>query len=249
MTGTCRNITLAVLGERVRLAVETLIQGSTPAARVTPKDTYVAATRVIMRLLVILLAEARELLPIEHPSYRGAFGVQALREQLERSAGERGRARGDELDAWPRLLSLFRLSDDVVAELLTLLTHSKARARQGRAREWIDVPVDYASLGAESIGILYEGLLDYELHPAGEGLGSVVRRGGARKGSGTFYTPPQLAGSTVRRTIWISTMFDCVRATDGTVGENTDLTMASSSQRPRAKYRRASSNNWRRAVA
>jgi hypothetical protein len=44
---------------------------------------------------------------------------------------------------------------------------------------------DFSSLPPEYIGILYEGLLD----------------GGTRKGAGTFYTPPQLAEPTIRRTL------------------------------------------------
>lgn len=246
---TARNITLAVLGERVRLAVETLIQGSTLAARATPpvspKDTYVAATRMIMRLIVLLFAEARELLPVGNPTYRATFGLQDLRAQLEASAAGGASPLGDELDAWPRLLGLFRLlyegshdedliitryrgglfrpgcldadgvaralhgledarnrvSNDVVHRLLELLTCSQARVRQGRTSVWVDVPVDFANLSPESIGILYEGLLDYELRPAGEESGLLVRWSGTRKGAGTFYTPPQLAGSTVRRTL------------------------------------------------
>jgi hypothetical protein len=177
---------IAALGERVRLAVETLIQGSPLAARAKPEDTYVAATRMIMRLIVILFAEARGLLPI---------GLQSLREQGEQAA-------------WPRLLALFemlftryggglfcplqqledprnRVSDEVVHRLLDLLTRSPTRVKRGRSSAWVDVPVDYSRLSSESIGILYEGLLE----------------GGTRKGAGTFYTPPQLAGSTVRRTL------------------------------------------------
>jgi hypothetical protein len=133
------SLQIAALGERVRLAVETLIQGSTLAARTKPEDTYVAATRMIMRLIVILFAEARELLPI---------GLQGLREPSEQAA-------------WPRLLALFemlftryggglfcpgradadgvaralqqledprnRVSDEVVHRLLDLLTRSPTR--------------------------------------------------------------------------------------------------------------------------
>jgi hypothetical protein len=234
MTDTVRNISLAALGERVRLAVETLIQGSTLPARITAKDTYVAATRMIMRIVVILFAEARELLPVGNPNYHRAYSLQGLREQLQ-----------DDFTAWPRLLGLFRLlyegssredliitryrgglfrpgcldadgvsralhafedphnrvSDDVVHRLLDLLTHSPARVRRGGTQAWVDVPVDFSSLSPESIGILYEGLLDYELRPAEDGRHSLVRAGATRKGAGTFYTPPQLAGSTVRRTL------------------------------------------------
>jgi hypothetical protein len=62
----------AALGERVRLAVEILIRESTVAlsgvdgdgpGQVSRRDMYIAATRLIMRCVVILFAEARDLLP------------------------------------------------------------------------------------------------------------------------------------------------------------------------------------------
>ena len=212
----------SVLGERVRQAVEQLIQASSPvldglvgadADQIAAKDTYIAATRMIMRLVVILFAEARELLPVGNPIYHGAYGLQGLREELERSAGGRAERLRHRFAAWPRLLSLFALvyqgsghedllitkyggglfrpggegtdgisralalfedarnhvSDDVVYRLIDLLTRSKVRVRQGRSRVWIDAAVDFSNLSTEYIGILYEGLLDYELRRANEG--------------------------------------------------------------------------------
>jgi hypothetical protein len=47
--------------------------------------------------------------------------------------------------------------------------------------------IDFSNLPPESLGVLYESLLDDEV--------------GTRKGAGTFYTPPQLADPTVRRTL------------------------------------------------
>jgi hypothetical protein len=42
--------------------------------------------------------------------------------------------------------------------------------RQGRQNTWVTVPVDFSDLSSEYIGILYEGLLDFELRtaPAGD---------------------------------------------------------------------------------
>ena len=44
------------------------------------------------------------------------------------------------------------------------------RIRQGRASTWVSAPVDFSDLSSEYIGILYEGLLDFELKtaPAGD---------------------------------------------------------------------------------
>ena len=77
---------------------------------VTPRDVYIAATRLVMRCVVVLFAEARELLPRTDPIYNDSYSLQGLREQLDRMAGGRS---ADTLrhqwSAWPRLLSLFRL--------------------------------------------------------------------------------------------------------------------------------------------
>ncbi len=207
----------AELGERVRRAVELLIRAQTDALEaldpeVKPRHVYLAAVRLVMRMVVALFAEARELLPRGNPVYEGSYGLQALREELGRvghgSARERLRYRHG---AWPRVLALFRLihdgsghealpltrydgglfapgardigdpaaraltlfedaahgpADAVVHEMLELLTRSRVKVRQGRTATWVEAPVDFGDLSSEYIGILYEGLLDYELRRA-----------------------------------------------------------------------------------
>jgi hypothetical protein len=63
-----------VLGERVRQAVELLIQTHGGALEAlgdsaSPRDIYRAAVRIIMRMIVVLFAEARELLPRDNAIY------------------------------------------------------------------------------------------------------------------------------------------------------------------------------------
>lgn len=200
-----------VLGERVRLAVELLIRAQSSALDavrhdVSARDLYVAACRVIMRLVVVLFAEARDLLPRDNPRYHHSYGLEGLRDTLDR-IGDPARRR-HMYAAWPRLLALFRLihggsihpellvptyggelfapgdasspdglsralaalesaddvSDQVVSEILDLLCRTKVRVRQGRQNTWVTAPVDFSDLSSEYIGILYEGLLDFELH-------------------------------------------------------------------------------------
>ena len=212
-----------VLGERVREAVELLIQGHGEALKercgdVAPADIYRAACRVAMRLVVILFAESRELLPRDNSLYHESYGLNGLLEQLERAATRTGALAG-RLGAWPRVLALFRLvrngshhpdlpvtayggdlfapgrpdaaeglsralsvfesacfrteshvlPDGDVHEMLNLLTRTKMRIRQGRGGTRVVVPVDFSDLSSEYIGILYEGLLDYELKTAPSG--------------------------------------------------------------------------------
>lgn len=182
------------LGERVREAVELLVRevlrGNDLPDAERPK-AYQAAVRAVMRLVVILFAEARGLLPRDNAIYHESYGLQSLRAELERQGADEARLK-ERHAAWPRLLALFRLvhdgcaheqmpvhryggklfassepyddlfgnpangpSDHAVREILRCLT----RARDSR-------PVDFSGLSTEYIGILYEGLLDYELHRA-----------------------------------------------------------------------------------
>ena len=109
----------SVLGERVRDAVESLIQASDEVVKLLgadgqknlqPRDVYIAATRMIMRCVVVLFAEARNLLPRDNRIYYDSYSLQGLREQLDRLAGGRSRERlRHSCSAWPRLISLFRL--------------------------------------------------------------------------------------------------------------------------------------------
>ena len=207
-----------VLGERVREAVEILIRGHGEALRdrcaeVAPADIYRAACRVAMRLVVILFAEARGLLPRNNALYDASYGLNGLFERLER-ADVRG-GLGNDFAAWPRLLALFALvrdgshhpelpvtayggelfapgqhdadgvsralsvfetaclehealPDRDVHEMLRLLTRTSVQIRQGRAGTRVVAPVDFSDLSSEYIGVLYEGLLDYELKAARE---------------------------------------------------------------------------------
>ena len=209
-----------VLGERVREAVEVLIQGhgdvlKERCADVDPADIYRAACRVAMRLVVALFAEARELLPRENALYHESYGLNGLLERLQRDAAH-GVAMDQGYGAWPRVLALFRLvregshfpdlpvtqyggelfapgndgtdgvaralgvyenacfdgeamPDRDVYEMLRLLTRTTVRIRQGRSSIRAAVPVDFSDLSSEYIGVLYEGLLDYELKTAPPG--------------------------------------------------------------------------------
>ncbi|MEI7747332.1 MAG: hypothetical protein WCJ28_07315, partial [Actinomycetota bacterium] len=58
--------------------------------------------------------------------------------------------------------------DKVVSSILEHLTRTMERIRSGRGTINVPVPVDFSDLSSEYIGILYEGLLDYELKPVPE---------------------------------------------------------------------------------
>jgi hypothetical protein len=212
----------SLLGERVREAVELLIRThgevlSTDCSDVAPADIYRAAVRVMMRLVVVLFAESRDLLPRSNDLYHRSYGINGLLEDLEKRGGKHGDRLAHSYAAWPRLQSLFRLvhqgsshpalpvpayggelfepgdamdsdgtrrtlyvlehacfrahviSDREVLLLLQRISRTTQRIRQGRTNQLVTMPVDFSDLGSEYIGILYEGLLDFELRRAATG--------------------------------------------------------------------------------
>jgi len=210
----------ANLGERVRQAVEHIIHNSAEVideqapegSDTTHRDIYIAATRLIMRCVVVLFAEARGLLPVTDPVYNDSYSLRGLRTQLDRMAGGRSKdSLRQQVSAWPRLISLFRLiyegsahpnlsvrrygsglfepgaadssdailramalfenpknapSDHSVHHILELLTRAWERVPQGRTTRQVLSPIDFSDISTEYIGILYEGLLDFQLRRA-----------------------------------------------------------------------------------
>lgn len=106
------------LGEQVRRAVELLVgafsradrsSGGQFLARVPPGEVYNAAVTVMMRLVVLLAAEERRLLPADEPIYTASYSVLTAREQLERDAMRDGIETLEKRHvAWYRLLATFR---------------------------------------------------------------------------------------------------------------------------------------------
>lgn len=105
------------LGLQVRHAVEILIQAVDKAeqnrgaktSRIEPDLLYEAALTVMMRLVFLLSAEERKLLPIDDDQYSNYYAVSTLREQLQTLASQQGEEVLERrFDAWSRLLAVFR---------------------------------------------------------------------------------------------------------------------------------------------
>jgi hypothetical protein len=102
------------LGERIREAVELLVQGhgevlKEQCAGVDPADVYRAAVRIVMRMVVVLFAESRELLPRDNALYHIAYRLTGLLEDLETIVSRGGNRLACSWNRWPRVLALFRL--------------------------------------------------------------------------------------------------------------------------------------------
>jgi hypothetical protein len=164
------------------------------------------ALTVVYRILFLLFAEARGLVPHWHPIYRDSYTIESLRPIAE--AGGSPAGLWESLQAISRLAhrgchagtlkvvpfngrlfapaaaplaDSFRLDDRVAREVLLAVTTRPGRDRRER--------ISYGDLGVEQLGAVYERVLDY------------TPGGALRKGSGTFYTPRAMTEFVVRRTL------------------------------------------------
>lgn len=112
------------LGVQVRRAVELLIGAIGKAEEETRRhrpeilpldahESYVGAVAVMMRLVFLLFAEDRHLLPNDDPVYQAYYSASRLVDELEARAAEPGGEAALEHTeaAWHRLLALFRAVD------------------------------------------------------------------------------------------------------------------------------------------
>ena len=182
-----------------------------------------AALLLLYRLLFILYAEDRDLLPVRDERYDDY----ALRDKVRGDVGHR-KDQGDVFSEtaaryWSVVADLCRAIDqgDVAIGLppyngglfdrkrAPLLDHIRLGDRvmadvidalsfeQGpTGRRYIN----YRDLGVRQLGSIYERLLEHELAPDGDGV-AVRPNIFARKGSGSYYTPDDLVGLIVEETI------------------------------------------------
>lgn len=206
------------LGDGVLAALPPLTTALTPVRN--PKDgarAYDQALTVVYRVLFLLFAEARGLVPVWHPVYRDAYTIDALYRQtvapvarpglwpalqaVARMAHAGCKAGGLDVTAFngrlfsPRhtpLAEQRRIPEDVVRTLVMALATTGTSG--GRQR------IAYHDLGVEQLGAVYERVLEHE--PLATRTGLVLRRTSTeRKATGSFYTPRSITEFVVRRTL------------------------------------------------
>lgn len=179
-------------------------------------DALNQSLTVVYRILFLLFAESRALLPIWNEIYRDAYSIAALTDQATRGSARglwralqaisrlahAGCKAGDlEVTAFngrlfsPRhapLTEQRRVPDNVVRDVL--LSLATAVTKHGRRR------ISYHDLGVEQLGSVYERVLEYEPDPEPSRI-TLSRTSIARKSSGSFYTPRALTEFLVRRTL------------------------------------------------
>ena len=188
-----------------------------------PSEIRNAALVVLYRLMFLLYAEDRGLLPVADSRY-GQFALRGLRDEVRRQKEAGAVFSTRAANYWGDIYELCRAideGDDTVglppydgglfeAGRTPLLEHIRLRNRD--IAEIIDRLcflgvtgdrhyVNFRDLSVQQLGSIYERLLEYEL--AREADGSVAVRPGmfARKLSGSYYTPDDLVGLIVRETV------------------------------------------------
>ena len=217
--GVCRSLRDGVLSAS-RDVLEALVHPRRRKRLPPLEDSFEQALTIVYRLLFLLFAEARSLVPVWHPVYRESYSVDALRMAAERAASASGlwealRAmtrlahtgcRAGDLRVTPFNGRLFAPARTPLADRFDLDDEKAARAvlalstrpgSRGGARERIT----YRDLGVEQLGAVYETLLDYEPRVGVAGRVELRAESGVRKATGTFYTPQPIADYLVRRTL------------------------------------------------
>lgn len=226
--GVRRSLHTGVEQALVRL-VALLAAGQRAGAAPAPLDLLEHSLAIVYRLLFLLFAEARALVPVWHPIYRDAYSVAALQAQAASSARPRG--------LWAALEAISRLAHSgcSAGDLQVTPFNGGLFAPGGLPPAWRSVPrrasraadaalgqvllalttrpagsggrerISYVDLGVEQLGAVYERVLDYEpaldRTPARGAPSVTLRPSGRRKATGTFYTPRSLTEFLVRRTL------------------------------------------------
>lgn len=208
------------LGVQVRQAVELLVAqigradvaeraaGGPGLATVDAHEVYRGAVSVMMRVVFLLYAEERGLLPSDNELYATVYSAGRLCDELEQRAHEGSE---DELEnstaAWHRLLALFTavyrgvdhprlqlhahdgsLFDPDAYPWLPLGVDDRTVLHMLRAVQHVEVgsgrnrerrTLSFRQLDVEQIGYVYEGLLSYEGYRAGNVVVGLVGRAGA----------------------------------------------------------------------
>lgn len=223
------------LRRNVKKAIEALGNGFlTPdsAKRMIDDDEFCRAyyselLRVVYRLLFLLFAEQRAMLPTRDSLYAEEYSITRLREMAEARRGK-----DEHTDLWEGLKVTFRMlkngcaplrvlgyngslfddsempilsglsckNEDILAAIhhLTLVEEEKVLKR-----------INYLDLGVEEIGSIYESLLDFlprvfasEQEVEGEKVPPNIffldPRGAGRKTTGSYYTHPRLIDELIK---------------------------------------------------
>ena len=204
------------LADGVLDALELLLQTlGAQHKRATTQVLLDQALTVVYRILFLLFAEARGLVPMWHPVYRDRYTIDSIVSTL--LTGTRVRGVWSAVNAISRLAyngcvagelkvtafngRLFsplatgaveraRIDDDLMSR--AVLSISTIPASRGNVR----MRIAYRDLDVEELGAVYEQVLEYEPRNS-----ELTRTRDLRKSTGAFYTPRPLTSYLVRQTL------------------------------------------------
>lgn len=179
---------------------------------------------LLYRLLFVLYAEDRNLLPDERGPY-ASYCLTKLRQEIAEKSPQ-GFLPGLTL-LWSRLSTIFiaiaegndalgippyngglfdrntapiltrvQLHDDVIARIVFALSHEPDKG-DGRGPRYIN----YRDLSVQQLGAVYEGILEYGLRVGDGGRVEIDADDAARHTSGSYYTPDDLVTLIIERAV------------------------------------------------
>lgn len=187
----------------------------------TLREIYDSSLILLYRLLFVLYAESRDLLPVrESEMYRDTYSLYAIKHEV---------ARGRPLlptsaTLWPKLRELFGIINrgspplnvaTFDGGLFDPARHTfleRYTVGDGHLQEAVDRLsrvdgqfVDYRDLAERHLGTIYEGLLEYHLEALSEPeegwTVALLNDRGERKATGSYYTPDYIVKYIVEETV------------------------------------------------
>jgi hypothetical protein len=197
----------------------------------TLREVYSSSLIVLYRLLFVLYAEARELLPLrESPGYRDEYSLYAVVRDVAKRLDRGLTLLADTGQTWAKLRDLFGIINLGSPPLLVatfngglfdpqrhpfLERHTIGDAQLQRAldklarvlspRSGQRELIDYRDLAERHLGTIYEGLLELHLRPTPRGADGfsveLVNDKGERHRTGSYYTPDFVVQYIVEQTL------------------------------------------------
>ena len=187
-------------------------------------EVYKATLALLYRVLFLLYAEDRELLPVTDALGYREYSLVRMRREIAEKIGRGQRFSEHAYDYWERLTALFRIVDEgdpalkvppyngglfrpdrypfleqnkvADAFLAPALDELSRQVDEDGVRRF----VDYKYLNVRELGALYEGLLEYRLGVE-DGEVYLVNDKGERRLTGSYYTPDYVVRHIVEKTL------------------------------------------------
>jgi type I restriction-modification system DNA methylase subunit len=191
----------------------------------TLKEIYDHALILLYRLLFILYAEARDLLPVhENRDYGESYSLESMKKTIQKNINARRYLLPDTAMLWGHLKALFTIIDQghktVDVSIFNgglfnpeyypfLERHAVSDQHLQLAIDMLARVdgqfVDYRDLAERHLGTIYEGLLEFHLEVADPSEESwtidLKTAKGERKASGSYYTPDYIVKYIVEETL------------------------------------------------